>query len=299
MTPPAPSRRSRIARAPLVALAAAGLATAAIASESPHGLAALDDGELSSVSGRDGLAFNFSGLSLSPQTGSTPTLTYTTPGGASSLTLTNFHLSRNDDPSPFTDPYYLSIVSNPGLADIIRLQFPQNPGLTQAWQFGGNLSVIADGITMDLGELSLKNLNFQGGGLDVSTIPGTQGIGFGLSLKFSLDALTLQPRGAADTTEMLTVAGLKLSNSDGVSAWALSDVTRQPGIFNTVIDTDGTPVIHLQLGWPTSTATPVPEGMISIDKIAFQSNGITTDLGSSRIGGIQINFMDVKLKPGP
>jgi hypothetical protein len=287
---------------------------------SPSSLKPLDDTELSSVNGHDGLAFNIAGFSLSPGNAGTTTLTYAMPGSTAAhpytLTLSNFALSRTDDASPFTDPYYLDIVQRLGASDVIQLAFPKNANLTQLWNFSTDLGIVTDAVPnvldFSLGNLALKNLGLQGGGLDISTpaTPGVQGVAFGLSLKVALDSFTLRPRGAADSTEMLSLSGVKLASTalaaDGVTylPWALTDVTRQPGLFNAITESnpDGTTssYLHLQIGWPTD-ADPAPTrtASLSIDRIAFTSNGSTVDLGASRVGGIQINYMDIKFRPGP
>jgi hypothetical protein len=299
--------RARVFPRPLaLAIGLAALASmSAVHAEAPPSLTALDDSELAEVNGRDGLAFNISGFSLAPLPGHTSTFTYAMPQSTAAnpytLTLSNFTLSRTDDASPFTDPYYLDVVQNPGLADIIRLSFPQNATLAQLWNFGADLNITADGASFDLGNLQLKNLAFQGGGLDI-TAPatvGSEGVTFGLSLKLSLDGMIIRPRGLADSTEMLAVNGVHIQDANTGGPWAISDATRQPGIFNAITDPDGSSYLHLQIGWPTTT-DPVPTGSITIDKIAFTSNvGGVQDFGSSRIAGIQLNYMDVKFRPGP
>jgi hypothetical protein len=313
--------RAAAGHAAMAALAFAFAYGPAVARAEAQKMKPLEDTELSAVSGRDGFAFNISGFSLSPADGALTTITYAMPGSTTSnprtLTLSNFALSRTDDPSPFTDPYYLDIVQQlAGGPDVIRVSFPQNTALTQLWNFGTDLGIAADALTFDLGNLQLKNLALQGGRLDITapTAPGVEGVAFGLHLNASLESLTLRPRGAADSTEMLSISGFHLHDAASVgSAWAIADVypdqnvdgTRKnpihPGLFNAITETgpDGKPVssLHLQIGWPT-TPEEVPKGALQIDKIAFTSGGVTTDLGSSRIQGIQINYMDIKFRAG-
>ncbi len=264
----------------------------------------LDDGELSRVSGRDGLAFNVEGLSITPATTGHTTLTYgmpgSTPANPYTLTLSDFSLSRTDDASPFTDPYTLTLQTRSGLPDVIHIAFPLNASLTQRWQFAADLNVTANGISADLGNLALTDLALQGGGLDIAppSTPGIQGVSFGLSTALSLGSLVVRPRGAQDASESFTLSGLRLADASSNGPWVLSDITRQPGLFNAVTDENGTPALHLQIAWPT-TADPVPTAALSIDRVVFQSNGVTTDLGSSHIAGIQINYLDMKLRAGP
>ena len=55
------------------------------------------------------------------------------------------------------------------------------------------------------------------------------------------------------------------------------------------------------MGWPT-TSDPVPAAALRIDNITFISPGaggpVTTNLGSSTIAGLQINYVDIKLRTG-
>lgn len=314
--PPRQVRRAGVRAAALASLlvAAVGLPPCAAHAAPPAGLKPLDDGELSSVSGGDGISFNLSGFSIAPTAGRTTTLTYAMPGSTAldpyTLTLSNFSLSRTDDASPFTDPYILNIIpQGTGLPDKIRLSFPQNTNLTQLWNFDTDLSVttppLALGqppVTHDLGNLQLNNLAFQGGWLDVAppSDANTQGIAFGLSTKISLDSLVLRPRGLADNTEMLSISGVKIASKLG-GLWSLSDLSTQPGLFNADTDASGNAALHLQIGWQRSTDQAVIDAStasISINSIVFTSGGTTTDLGSSHIGGLQINFMDVRFRPG-
>lgn len=297
-----PGRDRRLRRLrPCVALA--GVCALGAAWAGP-GLRPLDDQALAEVSGRDGLAFNLTGFSLSPVTGVNTTLTYAMPNSTAAapytLTLSNFSLSRTDDASPFTDPFMLDVFPRTGLPDVIRLTFPQNAGLTQLWHFDTGLQVAADGITTDLGNLELNNLAFQGGWLDLAPPANAnyQGAAFGLATKLSLDSLVLRPRGLSDNTETLTLTGLSLADATTGGPWSLSDITRQPALFNADLDANGQPALHLQISWPTTT-DPVPTAALAISNLSFVSNGVTTDLGSSHIAGVQINYMNMTLRPGP
>jgi len=294
-------------RLPALLLSAVGLLLPLALATPAHaaGMRAMDDRELAGVQGRDGLAFNLAGFSLGPSSsGGNYSLTYVSPASTaaqpSTLTLSNFTLSRSDDADPFADPYTLDVNARPGLADVISIAFPKNLAANQKWQFGTELAVDANGLKFDAGHLGLTDLVFYGGGLDISTpaTPGVDGVAFGLATRFSLAALTVRPRGSADASEQLQLSGLRLGNSTQTAPWVISDITRQPGLFNAITDADGRSALHLQIAWPT-TADPVPIGALEIDRIAFTSNGVTTDFGSSRIAGIQLNFVDIKFRAGP
>jgi len=117
--------------------------------------------------------------------------------------------------------------------------------------------------------------------------------------------LLLRPRGRTDTTEQLQLHGIRLGAAaeDGTllgTPWAIADATTQPGIINAVTDADGKASLHVGIGWPT-TAAAAPTGGLAIDRIVFTSSALPggqLDLGASRIGTMQIQYLDVKLRPG-
>jgi hypothetical protein len=274
----------------------------------------LADEDLAAVTGRDGLAFNLQDFSLSGAL----TLTYTMPGpGGQTLKLGNLALSRSDDPAAtFTDPYTLRVVSRGnGLADVIRLTEPLNANGLLKWQFAADWSVNADGIAHDGGALVIQDLVTRGSSVSLTTpaTPGVEGITFGLALQADIAHLMLRPRGRDDVTvadpasvtEQFRLSGIKLgaaSDSGGLlgAPWVIADATTQPGIFNAVTDASGKSSLHIGIGWPT-TAAGAPIGGLAIDSIVFKSDtlpGGQMDLGSSRIGTLQIQYLDVKLRAG-
>jgi len=274
----------------------------------------LADDELANVSGRDGLAFNLQNFSLSGQL----TLTYTMPGpSGSNLWLGNLSLSRSDDPlSTFTDPYTLRVLSRGnGLADVIRLTEPLNTGGLLKWQFAADWGVNADGLDFQGGALVVNDLVTRGGSVTLTTpsAPNVEGIAFGLALQADIANLMVRPRGRDDVTspdpstvtEQLRLSGIHLgaASDTGVllnSPWVLADATTQPGIFNAITDASGNSFLHLGIAWPTTSA-PAPIGGLLIDSIVFKSDSLPggqLDLGSSRIGTIQLQYLDVKLKAG-
>jgi hypothetical protein len=259
----------------------------------------LEDEALSQVSGRDGLAFNLSGFALAGPM----TLTYANDDGQS-LWLGNFYLSRSDDvDATFSDPYRLNIYGRPGMADVIELSNPLNANGLQKWQFAADFGINANGSAFNGGTLILQDLVFQGGGLSITTPAdeAVQGMAFGLALRVDIGRLIIRPRDrgdisvadSADVTEQLSLSGIHIGTPDG-KPWAIADVTSQPGIFNAVTDADGKSYLHMGIDW-SSAPNGAPVGSLVVDNIAFKSN-VTGDvnLGSSRIGGIQIQYLDIK-----
>jgi hypothetical protein len=282
--------------------AACACLLAALASVAHAGtMQPLADDELAAVRGADGLAFNLSNFSLSGPL----TLSYAMPGGGASLSLSNLSLSRSDDPSAtFSDPYQLKVLRRDGLADVIRLTEPQNASGLLKWQFAADWRVDANGISHDGGALVLQDLVTRGGSLTLTTpaTPGVEGVAFGLALNLEIGQLRVMPRGRGDASEQLQISGLRLgaASESGTllgTPWALADATNQPGLFNAQTDAGGSSYLHLQIGWPTTSAG-APLGGLQIDNISFKSDAGVMDLGSSRIGTMQIQFLDVKLRAG-
>lgn len=272
---------------------------AALALAGPaQAMEALDEGRLAQVSGRDGLNFNLKGFALSGHT----TLTYTAPDG-SSLAIADFALSRSDDADHlFDDPYSLSVRRRSGGADVVELAFPANAAGLARWQFAADLAVATASGTVQAGALLLQDLALYGGGLQISTPSetGVEGVAFGLGLRAELGALVLRPRGRDNATEELRISGLRLGgvNADGSwtgQPWQLAEVSSQPGLFRAMTDEKG-PALQLQIGW-SSAAGGAPLGGLQIDNLRFNSDvSGALDLGSSRIGSMQIQFLDVRLR---
>lgn len=275
----------------------------------PLALAPLSDAELGVVSGGI-LSFDFVNFSISGDA----RFTYFTPGDTASTWIGNLALSRSDDPlRPFSDPYNLDILTRPGLADYFNLAFPENPDGAAKWQFAYDWGVNANGVDFQGGAWVFKDIAYYGGGLQISTPVDSDGVAFGWALHQQIGDILLRPRGRADTAdaesaaEQLHLRGMRISaaalEADGVTTtqldapWQIAHVTNQPGIFNATTDATGTPRLHLGIGWPTTSAG-APWGSLSIDNLSFKSDVTPSlDLGASRIGGIQIQYLDILFRP--
>lgn len=299
-------------------------AAALLAALPAAALTPLPEEELAQVSGA-GLAFNLVGFSLTGSRYGTLTLTYTGSAG-STLWLGNLALSRSDDPSAtFTDPYTLQLIGRGnGLPDVIQLSEPANANGLLKWQFATDFGINAGSTSFLGGALVLQDLRSYGGTLSLAppSTPGVDGASFGLALRADIGNLLLRPRGRDDTTnadaptvgEQLRVQGIHLRAYNATAAlptapWAIADVAQQPGIVNAVT-VGGMSSLHAGIGWPT-TAAGAPVGTLVIDNIAFKtdapgfidpSTGAASNsfsLGSSRIGSMQLQFLDIRLRPGP
>lgn len=268
----------------------------------------LAEDELAQVVARDGLRFDFKDFELS----GAARITYTSPAGASAW-WGNLYAARSDDPGrEFSDPYRLDIVARPGLADAFVLAFPDNPDGLAKWRIAWDWGVAADGLVRDGGAFMMRDLVLQGGNAQWTTPTDRDGTAWGLGIKAQIAdmywlsgaqnaGLWTDPQAAVDG---LRVSGVRIgagSLDPNASAapggvWQIAEVTRQPGILNVEAGEDGKPRLHFGIGWPVGAEAAV--GAISVDAVRFVNAGLpTADLGSSRIAGIQIQFLDVKFRP--
>lgn len=278
-------------------------------------LEAMAEEELAQVVARDGLRFDFKDFELS----GSARVTYTSPTGASAW-WGNLYAARSDDPGrEFSDPYRLDIVARPGLADSFVLSFPDNPDGLAKWRIAWDWGVSADGVSREGGAFMMRDLVLQGGNAQWTTPTDRDGTAWGLGIKAQIAdlywlsgaqnaALWADPNAAVDG---LRASGIRIgagsldpnASSPPAGPWQIAEVTRQPGILNVepaeeIDPVTGTkpPRLHFGIGWPVGGEAAV--GSISVDSVRFINAGLpSVDLGSSRIAGIQIQFLDVKFRP--
>ena len=273
-----------------------------------QGMVPLNDETLSSVQGRDGLSFDLSNFSMSGDA----RFTYFAPSpSTASAYIGNVFLTRSDDTAnPFSDPYRFDIIRGPaGTADFVNLAFPENASGLQRWQAAFDWGVNADGVAFEGGSVVVKDAAFYGGGWQWTTPRIGEGLAFGLGLRMDVGNILLRPRGRDDitladpatVTEQMNISGIRIGavDSDGNflnTPWRIADVNAQPGIFNAVTDASGQSRLHFGIDWPDANGAAT--GSVQIDKIAFRSDTTgNVDLGSSRIGSIQIQYLDVRVRP--
>ena len=293
---------------PSLLLACCALAPAWAGTAAAEGLQPLSDDALSSVQGRDGVSFDLAGFAMSGDA----RFTYHAPSpSTSSAYIGSIHASRSDDPAnPFGDPYRIDIVKGaPGMADVITLAFPENTNGAQKWQTAYDWGVNADGIAFEGGSMVLKDVAFYGGGFQWTTPRVNDGIAFGFGLRVDVGNMLLRPRGRDDisqaepasVTEQMNFRGLRIgavdSNGNFLNApWRMADVTSQPGIFNAVTDDAGNARLRIGIDWPDANGAAL--GGLQLDKLSFRSDVTgNVDLGSSRIGSMQIQYLDIRFKP--
>ncbi len=282
----------------LGALAALTCLAPSTAQAQPAGLQPLNDRALSDVRGRDGVSFDLNGYSLSGDL----RVTYTRPDGAS-IWAANPSASRSDSAVPFSDPYRFDIVrTNNGLADVAQFSLPQNIGGEQKWQFAYDFGVNADGIEREGGAIVVSDLVLYGGGWQFSTPRTQDGLALGAALRMDIGQWALRPNGRANTGGQMALDNIRIGATDENGnftgqPWVVADVARQPAVVNAQTDENG-PHLHIGIGLPdTQYGTgQAASGGIEIGKISFTAPSGNVDLGSSRIGNIQINYLDIKFR---
>ena len=259
----------------------------------------LPDNALSKVAGRDGMSFNLSNFAMSGNA----VLRYTTPDNSGSFGLGNLAAARSDNTdAPFADPYRLDVISGgPGRADIVNIAMPQNLLGREAWQMAFDFDVVDGGITVQGGSVIVKDLVYYGGGIQWSTPIAGDGLAFGLSTRMEIGSLALQPNGRSATGEALVLSSVRIGAAldDGsapVAPWRLADVSSQAGIFNARTDEAGNARLHIGINWPEA-GVAAAAGTLQIGNIGFRSDAGNVDLGSSRIGSIQLQYLDIKFRP--
>jgi hypothetical protein len=259
----------------------------------------LPDSALSKVSGRDGMSFNLSNFAMSGNA----VLRYYTPDNSGSIGIGNLTASRSDNvDAPFADPYRLDVISGgPGRADIVNIAMPRNLLGREAWQIALDFDVQDGGITVQGGSVIVKDLIYYGGGIQWSTPIAGDGLAFGMSTRMEIGSLALQPNGRADGGEALVLSDVRIgaATEDGSApraAWRLADVRTQAGIFNARTDEAGNSRLHIGINWPQAGADAAA-GTLQIGNISFRSDAGNVDLGSSRIGSIQLQYLDIKFRP--
>lgn len=273
-----------------------------------QGLKPLSDDALSSVQGRDGLSFDLANFAMSGDA----RLTYFAPSpSTASAYISNMVAMRSDDAAnPFGDPYRLDIVRRgPGESDVITLARPENANGAKRWQVAFDWGVDADGIAFDGGSIVLRDATFYGGGMQWTTPRVGEGIAFGTSLRMDIGNMLFRPRGRGDitqaepagVTEQMNIRGLRVGAVDASgnflnTPWRIADVSAQPGVINAVTDSAGNSRLHIGIDWPDASGAAL--GGLQIDNLSFRSDVTpNVDLGSSRIGSMQIQYLDIKLRP--
>jgi len=244
---------------------------------------ALDNEALADVVGRDGLSF------LAALNTSVPSSTLgfsDTAGNPATLNINNLNVTGIVAGTSDV------ISGTAGNQDYVSFTFPVIPG-ANSLQLSYDMAVTANGSTFG-SSVMLQNLAFGGSATQWSPAAGG-GVNFGLDLNVSIDALLLQPNGIGNASGALSLSGIRVGAAGAPGQpWTIADIVAQPGFFNTNIDASGTSNIQIGVNWPTSGAAP--SGSLQIDNISFATPSGSVNLGSSSIGSMQIQYLNIKIK---
>lgn len=245
------------------------------------GLQPLGDEALAEVGGRDGVSF---AVAVNQHLGSFVWGSYDTLGAPATLVRHDFSLSGT----------FLSTLDirrgAPGQPDFIDWSYPLI-ATTKPLQMAYDLAITANGSTLGTG-VTFQNIVLAGGSMQWTTSPGG-GITFGLAVNTSVDQVLLQPT-RGNTAGQMAVSGVKLSGASAGSPWVLADVAAQPGEFHVLNDAGGDQ-LQWTLNWP-SLSTEAGIGRLQINNMTFTTPTGSVDLGSSSIGSMQIQYLNVKFK---
>lgn len=269
MTTPLPTSIWRLAGA--VMLLAGPLSPANAA-----GLKALSEEDMSRTVGRDGISF---ATSLNMEIGS---YVFTPYDGASlrhdNVTVRGTMLSEFD-----------VVKGDSGMADIGQWNIPEASN-TSPLQIDYDLVIAADGKTLGT-SVSYKDFVPKGSIFQWTTGP-SGGVDLGLATKLSIGQILLSPNGRTSTVGQMEISGIKIESSETPgNPWVIADLKTQSGKFRLPVGSDGETRLNLGVDWPVGADAAT--GRLSIDKVAF-SNG--TNLGSSSIGSMQIQYMNIKFR---
>jgi hypothetical protein len=291
------------------------LATCVFGGQAIHAMTALNDADLQAVRGA-GIAYNLKDFSFTGDVG----LTYEGKPGQT-IELNKLTLSRSDDAAAtFTDPYVMKLYSRVGLPDVIQWTEPLNANGLLKWQFATDWKVSTPGTVFDGGALIVRDLQSYGGRFEITTpsTAGAEGVVWGSAIRLNIGDVLIRPRGRDDitnpdapgATNQLRIQGIHISSAtDSNAPWVLADVTAQPGIFNAVTE-NGQSYLHMGIGWATNPNVETPAGKVEIDNITFRNSTATymdpmtgaatntLNLGSSSIGSMQIQYLDLKMHAG-
>jgi hypothetical protein len=169
---------------------------------------------------------------------------------------------------------------------------PHSPS-SKPLEVGYDLAIMANGSTLGTG-LTLKNIAFAGSSVQWTTSRTLGGVAWGLALNLAIDQVLLQPNGRGNTAGQMSLSGIKLEAAGGGGPWVIANVATQTGAFNILADPGGDR-LQLGIGWPVAPADAA-SGSLKIDNITFTTPGGNVDLGSSSIGSMQIQYLNIKIK---
>lgn len=254
------------------------------------GLKILSEEDLSKEVGRDGISF---ATSLNMAIGSYVFTPYPYTVGSIRLddlrvtgtVLTTFDLLPGANGSPDIAQWYFPMIST-----------------TKPLQMEYDFVVSKD---KDLGtSVMYKDFIPNGSAFQWAVGPNatTEGFDLGFATNLSIGHLILNPNGRKSPLVdygQMKLEGINIGGTTSGSPWFVADIKTQPAKLRFPNE----PGVTMQLGidWPVGTAEAAT-GKLSIDKVAFttvptsDTPSKVVDLGSSSIGSMQIQYLNIKFK---
>ena len=263
-------------------LALSGISAVASAAD----MQPLNDMALSDIQGRDGVSFL---LNLNAHIGSTIIGVTDTDNNPASLILNNVALTG------LIAATWGIKQGAPGMPDFVNIAYPNIAG-TNTTQYAYDLSILANGQTLGT-SIMFQNISFGGTSMQWTTA-GNGGAAFGLGLNMAMDNIFLQPNGRGNNTGQMNISGIKLgsvSDTGSYTPWVIADVATQPGFFKVGLDDIGDSHFQFGIGWP-DVQKDAPIGSLHIDNITFTTPTGNVNLGTSSIGSMQLQYLNVKFK---
>lgn len=246
----------------------------------------LSDEALSDVRGRDGLSF---AVSLNEHIGSYTIGTSDSAGNPAALRFNNLAT---------TGVIACALDIMPGASgspDYVNLAFVPIGGFN-ILQTVSDMVVAANAISFST-SVMFQNMAFNGSSMQLTT-SASAGVTFGMGVNLSIGNVLLQPNGQGNASGQMAISSVTLgaAGSAAGSPWVLADVTTQPGTFNIATDMSGNQYPQLTIGWPTSPGTAAASGSLQIGNITFNTPTGSVNLGSSSIGSMQVQYLNIKFR---
>jgi len=132
----------------------------------------------------------------------------------------------------------------------------------------------------------------------------TEGFDVGLATNLSIGNIILSPNGRKSDYGygQMKFDGIKIESTTSGSAWVVADLKTQYGKIRFPVD-NGVTKLQIGVDWPIGNADAAT-GKLTIGNVAFtnvppQGSGQpiqTTSIGSSSIGSMQIQYLNIKFK---
>jgi hypothetical protein len=248
-------------------------------------LVALDDSVLSQVQGRDGVNF---AVNLNTAIGSNIFSVDNALGLPTSISHSNVLV---------TGLYAVSIDIMAGAAgapDFLNWIYPDITS-TKPLNMVYDMAITADGNTFG-SSVTLQDFLMAGSSMQLSS-SDQGGMAFGMAQKLHIANVLMQPNGRGNTAGQLSMSGVSIGSEGGPESvpgpWVIADLVNQPGQFNIIADPAGD---RIQIGIDFPKVGDAAAGKMNIENITFNTPTGPLNLGSSNIGSMQIQHLNIKFR---